>query len=50
VPPLPFVFGNSLARKKIDEEGKTRKKTIEKKIQKRNTKQALISSRFFLGG
>jgi hypothetical protein len=40
MPPLPFVFGNSLARKQIDEEEKTKKKT-----QKCNTKQVLISSR-----
>jgi hypothetical protein len=33
VPPLPFVFGK-LARKKIDEEEKTRKKTIEKKLKR----------------
>jgi hypothetical protein len=35
VPPLLFVFGNSLARKQIDEEEKTRKnKTIEKKLKR----------------
>jgi hypothetical protein len=47
MPSLPFVFGNSLARKQIDEEQKTRKKNS--KVQYKTSVNLIKDFYFFLG-